>query len=202
MHTLSLITLAGFFSALFSFADAFITIIGPADPQYYWVQFEPNYIFWTYVTGASDTVSIVIRNVNDDSLNGQFSIIENVQTALESFEVTNVTLKVASGYVVEFVNPQNESIPLDLGQSFSVMPFGTPPANITNLQKEVANSSHPALSVAGTASSTSSSTSSSSGPTHLPQAPPSGALANMVMGQWKLAASVTGLLVLGAGSLI
>jgi hypothetical protein len=42
-------------------------------------------------------VRIVIRNANDDSLNGQFSIVENVPTALESFEVTYVTLKVATG---------------------------------------------------------------------------------------------------------
>jgi len=201
MHSLSLLTFGAFFSAFFSYATAFITIIGP-DPNHWWVQNTSNTIFWVYETGAPDSVSIVIRNANDDSLNGQFSIVENVPTASESYEVTYVTLKVATGYYVEFVNPQNESQPYDLGPEFEVKAPGSPSANITDLQQEVLNSTHKPSSIVGTATNTASSTSSSSGPSHLPQAPPSGALTNMVMGQWKLATSVTGLLVLGTGLLI
>jgi hypothetical protein len=48
-----------------------------------------------------------------------------VQLCAQSYTVTNVTLKVGSGYSVEFVNPSNYSNVYALGSQFQVEAAGS-----------------------------------------------------------------------------
>lgn len=48
-----------------------------------------------------------------------------VQLSTQSYTVTNVTLKVGTGYSVEFVNPSNYSDVYALGSQFQVEASGS-----------------------------------------------------------------------------
>lgn len=113
------ITLAG----LVASASAF-TINSPSASSY-WVQFTSNSIAWT--TGGNDppTVTLQIVNSNASLLNGAFSIAEYVPASKQSYTVTNVTLVVADGYMVQMVNPANGTDVYAHSAPFSVKPNGT-----------------------------------------------------------------------------
>jgi len=117
-----LITLAG----LTASASAF-TVNQPSAASY-WVQFATNTVAWSNAPGDSSLVTLQIINPNADQLNGVFSIAEYVPASLESYTVTNVTLKVADGYVVQMVNPTNSSQIYASSSPFAVKPAGTAPA--------------------------------------------------------------------------
>jgi len=189
-------------ASLLPSAFGFFDILAPADPNYYWVQNTSNTIYWIYYTDAPSSVSILIRNANDDSLNGAFSIAEFVNTSDKSYTITYVTLKTGDGYVVEFVNPNNQSDGYTLGQPFTVQPPGTPPANLTDVLQIVATNN-------GTENATTlSSSTSSSGPTSTvqgpaaPTVPTSAALREVALRNWKTLGGIVGLVGMGAGLLL
>jgi len=109
-------------------ALATIQITGP-DASDYWVQNTSKTITWSYNKGDPSPISIVILNDDANVLNGGFSISEYVDVSLESFTITNVTLKTGTGYSVEFVNPSNHSDVYATGPKFEVKAAGTPPAS-------------------------------------------------------------------------
>ncbi|KAA1128686.1 hypothetical protein PGTUg99_024803 [Puccinia graminis f. sp. tritici] len=117
-----LISLAG----LIASAAAF-TINSPSASSY-WVQFATNTIAWTNAPNDSPQVTLQIVNSNHTLLNGVFSIAEYVPAALEAYTVTNVTLVVADGYIVQMVNPANSSQVYASSSPFSVKPSDTPAA--------------------------------------------------------------------------
>jgi len=135
-------------------ALATIQITGP-DASDYWVQNTSKTITWTYENGDPTPISILILNDDITLLNGPFSIKEYVDVSLESFTITNVTLKNGTGYSVEFVNPANQTDVYALGPKFEVKASGTPPAP---------SGSPGGSSSSGPGSGTPSSTSSSSNP--------------------------------------
>ncbi|KAG8908227.1 hypothetical protein FRB99_008292 [Tulasnella sp. 403] len=102
-----------------------ITVTGPSSEKY-WVFGSSNQITWTYSQGDPNPVTITVTNQNTEFLNGNFSIAQFVSVSQESFTVTNVTLRPATGYVVNFINSQNSSI-LASSSPFEVKPAGTPP---------------------------------------------------------------------------
>ncbi|KAH9460009.1 hypothetical protein MJO28_004336 [Puccinia striiformis f. sp. tritici] len=117
-----MISLAG----LATSAAAF-TINVPSTANY-WVQFATNSIAWTNGPNDSPAVTLQIINANQTLLNGIFSITEYVPAALEQYTVTNVTLVVADGYIVQMVNPANSSQVYASSSPFSVKPSDTTPA--------------------------------------------------------------------------
>jgi len=134
-------------------ALATIQITGP-DASDYWVQNTSKTITWTYTKGDPTPISILVVNDDVTVLNGAFSIQEYLDVALESFTVTNITLKSGSGYSVEFVDPANHTDVYAIGPKFEVKPAGTPPATSSNS----GNSGGSSSSGSGSPSSTSSST--------------------------------------------
>ncbi|KAI0791070.1 hypothetical protein C8Q75DRAFT_759187 [Abortiporus biennis] len=152
------------------YAMAAITITGPSETSY-WVQNISNVITWTFTQGDPNPISIVITNSNSSLLNGNFSIAEFVDVSTQSFTVTNVTLRVADGYTVNFVNSSNLSDVFATGPSFSVKAGGTPAAPLANSTSAASISA----SAAGAAATTSASTSGAPTPTHIN----SGAIMNM-----------------------
>lgn len=103
-----------------------ISIIGPTS-DYYWVFGESNTIIWSASAGDPSPISITITNPDNSILNGQFSIAQGISVDTSSVTVTNVTLRPDSGYVVNFVNPNNGSDIYASSQSFTVQPAGTAP---------------------------------------------------------------------------
>ncbi|KZT38758.1 hypothetical protein SISSUDRAFT_1128545 [Sistotremastrum suecicum HHB10207 ss-3] len=131
-----------------------ITITEPS-PSSFWVQNQTNTISWTFASGDPNPISIVIVNSNNTFLNGEYSIHEFVDLSNGSFTVTNVTLLVASGYQVEFVNTTNLTQVFATSQTFDVKAPGTAPANSSTTTTGSAAS--------GTATSPSTTGSSGSG---------------------------------------
>ncbi|KAG9040543.1 hypothetical protein FS837_000495, partial [Tulasnella sp. UAMH 9824] len=107
-----------------------ITITGPSSEKY-WVFGTSNQITWTYTQGDPTTVSVNIVNQSNEVLNGNFSIGEFVTIADESVTVTDVTLRPGSGYVVNFINPKNNSEIYASSAPFEVKPAGTAPYGAT-----------------------------------------------------------------------
>ncbi|KAI0764127.1 hypothetical protein BC629DRAFT_1649115 [Irpex lacteus] len=95
-----------------------LTINAPSG-QSYWVQNTSNTITWQFTSGDPSPVDILVVNSDNATLNGPFSIAQFVDTSAETFTVTNVTLKVGSGFEVQFVSPQNHS------QVFATAPTST-----------------------------------------------------------------------------
>ncbi|KAH8092181.1 hypothetical protein BXZ70DRAFT_909565 [Cristinia sonorae] len=152
-------------AALFPAAAlAAISITNPTSDAY-WVQFTSNNIGWNYEEGDPNPITIVVSNTNDTFLNGEFSIHEFVDLALQTFTVTNVTLKVADDYQVVFVNPKNHTEVYAMSENFSVKETGTEPAE----QPEPPTPS--STSVSSTKSRTASRT-----PTSTSTIPPNGTL--------------------------
>jgi len=140
-------------------ALAAIQITGP-DSSDYWVQNTSKTITWSYTSGDPSPISILVVNGDVNILNGAFSIDEYVDVSLESFTITNITLKTGTGYNVQFVNPANPSEVYATGPQFEVRPAGTPPASGGNS----GSGSSSSLSGSGSGNGSPSSTSSSAGP--------------------------------------
>ncbi|EMD34893.1 hypothetical protein CERSUDRAFT_116430 [Gelatoporia subvermispora B] len=103
-----------------------LSISGPSSSAF-WVANTSNVITWTSNASDPATVDIIVVNSNASTLNGAFSIANAVSVTSQTFTVTNVTLRVGSGYAVEFVNPDNTSQVLATSDTFSVMPGGSTP---------------------------------------------------------------------------
>jgi len=108
-----------------------LTITGPS-PSLFWVQFTSNNITWNFANGDPSPVDIQVVNSNNTILNGPFAIARSVETNNGSFTVTNVTLVVATGYTVNFVNSTNPTQVFAQSQPFSVDAPGTPPATVSS----------------------------------------------------------------------
>ncbi|KAI0275500.1 hypothetical protein BGY98DRAFT_992297 [Russula aff. rugulosa BPL654] len=108
-------------------AFAAITITGPSETLY-WVQNTSNNISWTYTQGDPTSVDIVISNSNNATLNGNFSIARSVPVSQESFTVTDVTLRVGTGYQVMFLDPTTDTQLIAQSSAFEVKAPGTSPA--------------------------------------------------------------------------
>ncbi|KAH8991892.1 hypothetical protein EDB86DRAFT_1536539 [Lactarius hatsudake] len=143
-----------------SAALATISITGPSASQY-WVQNASNMIQWTYNSGDPTPVDIIITNQNNQTLNGDFSIVRFVPVSQESFTVTNVTLRPGTGYQVVFVNPSNATDVYANSTDFEVKASGTPPAPSSTSSSSNPSSGNSASS-SGTTSTTSPSSTSSS----------------------------------------
>ncbi|TDL27383.1 hypothetical protein BD410DRAFT_835663 [Rickenella mellea] len=111
-----------------SSALATISIMGPS-PSAYWVQNASNLITWSFSQGDPNPIDITVTNANSSFLNGAFSIARNVDLSNGTFTVTNVTLVVASGYVVNFVNGTNETQVYASSGQFDVKAPGTTPVS-------------------------------------------------------------------------
>ncbi|KAF8511155.1 hypothetical protein BU17DRAFT_97498 [Hysterangium stoloniferum] len=109
---------------------AAISINSPS-PSDFWVQFHQNVISWQFASGDPNPVNIVISNPNSSYLNGPYAIANSLDVSNGTFTVTNVTLTVNSGYVVNFVNPQNTSQIFAQSQPFDVKVSTTTPANVS-----------------------------------------------------------------------
>ncbi|KAI0073205.1 hypothetical protein K474DRAFT_1603737, partial [Panus rudis PR-1116 ss-1] len=103
---------------------ATISITAPSETAY-WVQNTSNTINWNYESGDPNPISIIVTNSNNSFLNGAFSIHEFVDLTNGTFTVTNVTLRVADGYTVSFVNPTNASQIYANSSTFSVRAPGS-----------------------------------------------------------------------------
>jgi len=120
-----------FFAALATLpalALATITITNP-NSNVYWVQNTSKTITWTYQSGDPTPISITIINSDSTVLNGPYSVDEYVDVSTQSYTITEVTLKVGSGYSVQFVNPRNGSDIYATSGTFEVKAPGTPPAS-------------------------------------------------------------------------
>jgi len=146
------------FNTLFSAA---ISITDPSATEY-WVQFTTNTISWQFTQGDPSSVDIIINNVNNVTLNGNFSIARAVPVSQESFTVTNVTLLVGTGYQVVFVDPTTDSQVLARSASFEVKAPGTSPAPTATPSNSSQGSGTPSGSSTATGSAASSSSSSTS----------------------------------------
>ncbi|KAI0245949.1 hypothetical protein BJV78DRAFT_1158244 [Lactifluus subvellereus] len=104
-----------------------ITITRPSSTEY-WVQDINNEIQWTYNQGDPTPVDIIVTNQANQTLNGPFSIARFVPVSQETFTVTGVTLRVATGYQVAFVNPANTNQVYATSSTFEVKAAGTTPA--------------------------------------------------------------------------
>ncbi|KAI0696108.1 hypothetical protein BC835DRAFT_1272431 [Cytidiella melzeri] len=148
-----------------------LSITGPSS-QAYWVQNTSNTISWQFTTGDPSPVDIVVTNADNTTLNGPFSIAQFVNTSAETITITNVTLKVGSGYEVQFVSPSNHSQIFATSPDFAVMTPGTAPANVSTS----GNSSTSSLSASGSSTGAPSPTSSGNTTSQTPPPANSGAL--------------------------
>lgn len=139
---------------------AAITINGPSSSSY-WVQNTSNLISWTYTQGAPATVDIVVINSNNQTLNGNFSIARSVPVSSESFTVTDVTLRVGTGYQVLFLDTTETQV-LAQSSSFEVKAPGTSPAPTTSPSSTTPQGTGSGTSGNGTASGSAASSTSTS----------------------------------------
>jgi hypothetical protein len=107
-----------------------ISISGPSSEKY-WVFGTSNQITWGFSQGDPTSVSVTVTNDNSDVLNGKFSISEFVTISDEAYTVTNVTLRPGAGYVVNFINPNNNTEIYASSAPFEVKPAGTAPYGAT-----------------------------------------------------------------------
>ncbi|KAF8491935.1 hypothetical protein JB92DRAFT_2752504, partial [Gautieria morchelliformis] len=111
-------------------ASATITITGPSANSY-WVQNATNTITWEFTQGDPNPVTITVTNPNSTFLNGAYAIAERVDLSNKTFTVTNVTLNVHPGYVVNFVNGSNITQVYAQSGAFSLMAPGSKPILVT-----------------------------------------------------------------------
>ncbi|KAI0724669.1 hypothetical protein C8Q72DRAFT_857511, partial [Fomitopsis betulina] len=142
-------------------AHAAISIIAPSASEY-WVQDTTNTITWSYSAGDPSPINIFVNNLQNTTLNGNFSIATYVNVSAESFTVTNVTLVTGGNYEVVFADPANATTIYATSGTFSVDAPGTSPA--------------PSVSPSGTGSASSGSANASgSGASHSASSSGSGA---------------------------
>jgi len=161
LSTLSTLTMRAAllaFALLPSVAFAAITINSPSASAY-WVQNVSNLISWTYTQGDRSSVDIIVTNSDNATLNGAFSIARAVPVSQESFTVTDVTLRVGTGYQVVFVDPTNQTQVLAQSSDFEVKAAGTTPAPTTTPSSSVQASG--SGTVTGSATSSGASATSS-----------------------------------------
>jgi len=143
-----------------------ISITSPNSNDY-WVQATSNVINWSFSSGDPNPVDITITNSNSSFLNGAFSIARNLDASNGTFTVTNVTLRVAQGYVVNFVNGTNSSQIFASSQQFEVKKPGTAKSGNGNATATAsgssASSTSPNASGSGSSGSGSPTASSSRG---------------------------------------
>lgn len=132
------------------------TVTSPSTSSY-WVQFSTNTVSWSTSSGDPTSVSLQIINANRTILNGVFSIAEYVKASLESFTITNVTLVVGDGYIVQMVNPLNNTDVYASSGAFSVKSSGTPAAPTTSSSGGQSGTSSTGNTTAGTAGTTTAS---------------------------------------------
>ncbi|EPT00061.1 hypothetical protein FOMPIDRAFT_1123394, partial [Fomitopsis schrenkii] len=84
------------------------------------VQFTTNTITWDYSPGDPSPINIIVNNLQNTTLNGDFSIASYVNVSAQSFTVTNVTLVTGSNYQVVFIDPANTTIVYATSGTFSV----------------------------------------------------------------------------------
>ncbi|KAF8466043.1 hypothetical protein DFH94DRAFT_639426 [Russula ochroleuca] len=137
---------------------AAITITGPSASSY-WVQNTSNLISWTYTTGGPASVDIVVNNSNNQTLNGNFSIARSVPVSQESFTVTDVTLRVGTGYKVLFVDTNTDSQVIAQSSDFEVKAPGTSPAPTATPSTSLQGSGTPSTGSSTASGSSASSTS-------------------------------------------
>ncbi|KAI0758879.1 hypothetical protein C8Q74DRAFT_1300554 [Fomes fomentarius] len=134
-----------------------IDIVGPNENAY-WVQNASNTITWQFSSGDPSPIDILVVNSNNATLNGAFSIARFVNVSVQTFTVTNVTLRPGDNYQVQFVNDSNPAQIFANSSTFSVKPPGTALAPTVS-----ASSSSSAASGTATSPSTSGSASPTGG---------------------------------------
>jgi len=149
-------------------ASSMALSISSPSPSAYWVQNTSNVINWSFSSGDPNPVDITVTHTNSSILNGAFSIARNLDASNGTFTVTDVTLRVAQGYVVNFVNGTNSSQIFASSQQFDVKKPGTAPAAGANATSSASGSSPSATSpssgsASGSATQTSSRGAASSG---------------------------------------
>jgi len=168
-----------------------LNIVAP-DVNVYWVQGDTNTIVWNYGVNDPSPITIFITNPDDKTLHGPFGIAEFVPVQQQTVKVTDVTLKVGNGYIVNFVDPKNATNVYATSAPFEVKPHGTTPAAVPS-GYITGNNTASSTSASGTATSTS--TSATTGPT-FDNPSPNGASA--LTSQWGAASTLLGALALGA----
>ncbi|KZT64207.1 hypothetical protein DAEQUDRAFT_718421 [Daedalea quercina L-15889] len=146
-------------------ARAAISIIQPSASEY-WVQYETNTITWNYNAGDPSLIDIIVSNIDNTTLNGNFSIAQYVNVSAETFTVTNVTLVVGSNYQVSFLDPANASIIYATSGTFSVDAPGSD-ASSSSASGSASASGASGTSPSSSGSGASSSNTSSSAPKQL-----------------------------------
>jgi len=100
-----------------------LQITGPGIDKY-WVFGTSNEITWVYdrkLDAAITNITITVTNPTMDFLNGEFSIAEGVYIVSESYTVTKVTLRPATGYRVNFVKGDDHTKVYASSASFEVL---------------------------------------------------------------------------------
>lgn len=143
-------------------ASSMALSISSPSPSAYWVQNTSNVINWSFSSGDPNPVDITVTHTNSSILNGAFSIARNLDASNGTFTVTDVTLRVAQGYVVNFVNGTNSSQIFASSQQFDVKKPGTAPAAGANATSSASGSSPSATSSSGSGSASGSATQTSS----------------------------------------
>ncbi|KAI0093063.1 hypothetical protein BDY19DRAFT_989741 [Irpex rosettiformis] len=140
-------------AALALLPSAFATLkLNQPNAQSYWVQNTSNTINWQFTSGDPSPVDILVVNADNSTLNGPFSIAQFVDTSTMSFTVTNVTLKVGTGFEVQFVSPQNHTQVYATSPNFDVKAPGTaPPPSTTGNGTSTSSGNSTASSVSSAA---------------------------------------------------
>jgi len=147
----------------FAASSLALSITNPSSSDF-WVQFTSNVIDWSFSSGDPSPVDITITNSNSSFLNGAFFIARGLAASAGSFTVTNVTLRVADGYTVNFVNSTNGTQIFASSGTFQVKQAGTPPATNASATSPGSSSNTSASgSASGSGASGTATTSSSRG---------------------------------------
>ncbi|KAL1746151.1 DRMIP-like protein [Schizophyllum fasciatum] len=112
-------------------ALADISISFPSgDSNGYWVANHSNTIQWS-ASSSDPNVTVIVRNDQNATLNGDYDIAEYVNVASLTYTVTNVTLLPGTGYQVLFVNTSNTTQEYTRSDTFEIKPNGTTPATVS-----------------------------------------------------------------------
>ncbi|PAV23656.1 hesp-379 [Pyrrhoderma noxium] len=128
----------------------------------FWVQNTSNTISWSFSSSDPNPIDIVVTNSNSSILNGNFSIARFVDLSNGTFTVTNVTLTVGTGYVVNFVNTSNSEQVFAQSGTFDVKEPGTTPASVSSASATATSASGTNSGATSSASGTATDASSTS----------------------------------------
>ncbi|KAI4528041.1 DRMIP-like protein [Schizophyllum commune] len=107
----------------------------------YWVANHSNTISWSAASNDPN-VTIIVRNDQNATLNGDYDIAEYVNAASLTYTVTNVTLLPGTGYQVVFVNTSNTTQEYTRSDTFEIKPNGTTPATVSSSAPSGTATSH------------------------------------------------------------